>query len=312
MASYNDFIGFSFQPIINGVPQQEKHSSELGIVRVSDGSRYSENLLPTMRNETVEVPGGDGTYWWKTDYTQTSFTISVAFDSLTEVQRREIIRLFNGKNLGYLVFDELPFKKYIVKTDGTPNIKYICFTEEGGRVYKGEGAFNFIAYYPYAISVHKFLDEYVGDRYSNKSEWAERSGMKASQTVGNITYDNPNTTIQVFNAGDIDTAPKLYYPIADNGSLVVKIDSGTANEHPIRFANLAAAGSDTHIMIDMSTHLVEGCTLSNGVYTRTGNLYNKYLTLEDFFVIPADGARHTITQNTSASCTKIEYDYLYF
>jgi hypothetical protein len=34
-----DFIGFTF----NG-----KHSSELGIVRTSDGSRFNENLLPTI------------------------------------------------------------------------------------------------------------------------------------------------------------------------------------------------------------------------------------------------------------------------
>lgn len=308
MASYNDFIGFSFQPIIDGVPQEEKHSSELGIIRVSDGSRYSENLMPTMKNETVEVPGGDGTYWWKTNYTQTSFSISVAFDSLTEVQRREIVRLFNGKNLGYLVFDELPFKKYIVKTDGTPNIKYICFTENGERVYKGEGAFNFVAYYPYARSIHKFLDEYVGSRYVNLSEWSEQSGMKASQTVGNTTYDTPSTTISVYNAGDLPTFPKLYYPITDNSGLIISFDAAAA----ISFSGLTAVNSDTHIMIDMSTHLIEGCTLSNGIYTRTGNLYNKYLSLEQFFSIPADGLNHTITQNTSAACTKIEYDYIYF
>jgi hypothetical protein len=34
-----DFIGFSY----NG-----KHSSDLGIVRTSNGSRFDENLLPTM------------------------------------------------------------------------------------------------------------------------------------------------------------------------------------------------------------------------------------------------------------------------
>jgi hypothetical protein len=34
-----DYIGFSF----NGV-----HSSELGIVRTSEGSRFNENLLPTI------------------------------------------------------------------------------------------------------------------------------------------------------------------------------------------------------------------------------------------------------------------------
>jgi hypothetical protein len=35
----DDFIGFTYN---------NKHSSELGILRVSNGSRFDENLLPTM------------------------------------------------------------------------------------------------------------------------------------------------------------------------------------------------------------------------------------------------------------------------
>jgi hypothetical protein len=34
-----DYMGFTYNHV---------HSSELGIVRVSDGSRFNENLLPTM------------------------------------------------------------------------------------------------------------------------------------------------------------------------------------------------------------------------------------------------------------------------
>jgi hypothetical protein len=56
-----DYMGFTY----NG-----KHSSELGIVRVSDGSRFNENLLPTMQDKTVQVPGGDGTYYFGSYYTQ--------------------------------------------------------------------------------------------------------------------------------------------------------------------------------------------------------------------------------------------------
>jgi hypothetical protein len=34
-----DYMGFTY----NGI-----HSSDIGIVRTSDGSRFNENLLPTM------------------------------------------------------------------------------------------------------------------------------------------------------------------------------------------------------------------------------------------------------------------------
>ena len=52
MSMRGDFIGFTY----NGFP-----SSDLGIMRVSDGSRFNENLLPTMQDKTAQVPGGDGT-----------------------------------------------------------------------------------------------------------------------------------------------------------------------------------------------------------------------------------------------------------
>ena len=39
-----DFIGFTF----NGV-----HSSELGIIRVSEGDRYNESLLPSLSSKTI-------------------------------------------------------------------------------------------------------------------------------------------------------------------------------------------------------------------------------------------------------------------
>ena len=44
----SDYIGFTF----NGV-----HSDTLGIKRTSEGSRFNENLLPTIQEKTVQVPG---------------------------------------------------------------------------------------------------------------------------------------------------------------------------------------------------------------------------------------------------------------
>jgi hypothetical protein len=47
-----DFIAFSF----NG-----KHSYEdFGIYRISDGSRYNENLIPTLTDKIADAPGGNG------------------------------------------------------------------------------------------------------------------------------------------------------------------------------------------------------------------------------------------------------------
>ena len=298
MAVYNDFIGFSFQPIINGVPQEEIHSSDLNILRVSDGSRYSENLLPTMKDQTAEIPGGDGMYWWETNNTQRNFTVNIAFDSVTESNRRTIMKLFDGRNLVYLVFDEMPFKRYTVKSTGTPNIKFICFEENGQRIYKGEGTLTFVAYYPYAISVEKYLDNFVGNRYANKSKWAAASGMKATQG----SYDGTGTSVTVYNAGDIECPIKLFF----NSGNLSSISMG--NNYGMLFTPFSLENGDTKFCIDSSTHLIEGYNNNN---QKTGNLYNKYIKSGDFFLIPNDGQNYTITTD-GAAIQNVEYQYIYF
>ena len=68
-----DFIGFSFCGV---------NSSDLGILRVSDGSRYNEYLLPNSQDNTIQIPGGDGTYYFGTYYTNRPIPIQIAFDDL--------------------------------------------------------------------------------------------------------------------------------------------------------------------------------------------------------------------------------------
>jgi phage-related protein len=73
------------------------------------------------------VPGGDGTYYWDSYYTQKPFTIDFAFDDLRDEDIRKLRQMFSKKKLQPLVFDELPYKKYMVKSTAPPQLKYICF-----------------------------------------------------------------------------------------------------------------------------------------------------------------------------------------
>lgn len=150
--NYSDYIGFTF----NGV-----HSSDLGIMRVSDGSRYNDNLLPTIQDKTVQTPGRDGTYFFGSYYTQRVFNVSFVFDELTEGQLKRVQAVFGDKKIHDLIFDETPYKAYRAKVTGSATIKYIPFGQGAtNRVYKGEGSVQFTAYDPYARSVKKFLNEY--------------------------------------------------------------------------------------------------------------------------------------------------------
>lgn len=115
-----DFLGFTFGGI---------HSSELGITRVSGGDRYEEELFPEMRDRTAEVPGVNGEYYFGSDYGTKSFTINIAFDSLTEYQLRRLRRTFGVSEIRELIFDEVPYKRYMVKAENPIELSYVCFEE---------------------------------------------------------------------------------------------------------------------------------------------------------------------------------------
>ena len=148
-----DYMGFTY----NG-----KHSSELGIVRVSDGSRFNENLLPTIQDKTVQVPGGDGMYYFGSYYTQRQFNVNFAFDSLDETGIAELKKHFGDKQIHDLIFDETPYKVWSAKVTGTATLKYIPFGEgETGRTYRGEGTIQFTCYQSYARVKSKSPYDYV-------------------------------------------------------------------------------------------------------------------------------------------------------
>ena len=289
-----DFYGFQF----NGV-----HTSDLNIVRVSDGSRYSENLSPVFQDKTVQMLGSDGTLYWESFDTNKAWAIQVAFDELSEMQYRRLRQVFNGKTMGELIFDELPFKAYTAKVQSSPQFKTICFdTPDGARVYKGEGTINFIAYYPYAKSVHKFLNEFNDYEYDNKAQWAAASGMKPTRA----SYDGTGTTINLYNAGDLETDWQAFYIINSSGSALTSISLNGGVDGQMVFSSISQKKTnDAYIRINSRTNLIEGCDSSK---IPTGSLYNEFLVAGDFFKIPL--GESTFVSNTD--CNEIRYDYLYY
>lgn len=122
-----DFTGFSFDGI---------HSSELGIVRVSTSDRYQEVILPEIKDLSTELIGLNGEYFYGSTYGPREFEVSIAFDSMTEVQFRNIRRLFGQTKICRLIFDERPYKVYLAKIKDPIELEYVCFDEP----FKIEGA----------------------------------------------------------------------------------------------------------------------------------------------------------------------------
>ena len=310
--SSNDYVGFTF----NGI-----HSSELGIVRTSDGSRFNENLLPTLQDKTVPVPGGDGAYFFGTYYTQRQFNIQFAFDEMTEKQLVKLKKWLGDKKIHELIFDETPYKAYKAKITGSAVIKYIPFSEGAtNRVYKGEGSIQFTAYFPFARSVHKFLKDY---NVSNLKEWQEASGMKINgysedANVNSYPIDSYISNFHgfyVYNPGDIEADFILSLKFNNNeiasGSIYMNIGSEQLN-----FNKIVAKGTDAGIQINTKLNLIEGIDNSG---RKTGTIYNDCIIAGNFFKIPQIGPEDNLAQlfvdlssGAASNCDpQIEYDYYY-
>ena len=304
----SDFIGFTF----NGT-----HSSSLGIVRTSDGSRFNENLLPTIQDKTVQVPGGDGTYYFGSFYTQKQFNIPFAFDSLTEEQFAALKRWLGDKQIHELIFNELPYKAYQAKITGSATIKHIPFDENGRRIYKGEGSVQFTAYYPYAKSTFKFLNDDKAINLNNINEWQAASKLRTNPYVvgdESIAYDELGAnSINLYNAGDIETHFQFKINFVEGKIPASKIYIDGDASRQLLWNEIKAKGADTYIKINTKLNIIEGYNVEN---IKTGNVYNQYIKAGSFFKIPLGESKmllddaNGITSNLELN--PIEYDYYYF
>lgn len=284
-----DFIGFTF----NGV-----HSSTLGITRISNGSRYVEDLLPTYQDKVVEAPGADETFYFGSYYKQKNININFAFDNLTESQIRILKQTFSDKEIHELWFDETPYKAYNVKVSGNPQLKYICFNVDEGasqsrRIYKGEGSISFIAFYPFAHSRFNYIDDF-DNSYGNKNEWVIASKLRIRNNYDKVLKIGKRTRkIPLWNAGDIHTDFKLNIHFGGGREITsgyIELEKNNPNKH-LAFQNIPKLGADDGIEINTRLKLIQGFQLDlDGNKILTSNIYNQYIKEGDFFKIPLENS----------------------
>lgn len=306
MAAYiGDFIGFTY----NGI-----HSSDLGLYRISDGSRYDETILPEFTNKVIDKTGSDGSLFFDSYYTQKPFNLNLAFDSVTESQKRNILQTFSKKGINTLVFDEYPYKYYQVVLAAPPSFKFLVFEESTeARIYKGEGAVSLIAYNPFAKSFYKQLNDYNEnlDIYQNKKEWASSTGMKDSLN-GYDTFTRVSGTAirsKLYNCGDIETNCIISLSGMSDEKPYIGMNTitFTLNDQIVLSLNqIQRQGLDDEVKINMANQLIEG--YKNG--QKTGNIYNQYKISGNFFTIPQGESILDITGIIDNAA--IAYDYLYF
>lgn len=316
-----DFIGFTWDGM---------SLSRLGVLRASDGSRFTEDLSPAIQSKTSQVPGNDGTYYFDTYHTQRPFNLSLAFDRLTEKGLRQLKQLFETKNIHRLSFDETPYKEYYVKVNNAPQLKYIPFDGvDNKRVYKGEMQLSLVAYKPYAksraasINELKTLDEDV--YMANRSQWKDASGILDSMSNYNkLTYYHEG--IDVYNPGDIPADFMLYISNFQKGktytlSLYTNPESGTPTFTGKKLRiTIADQPKEVVMRINTKAQLLEGAKEieSGKKYEPTNSVFNNLVAAGEFFKIPTGYFRICIDEPADKENvyknlhTKlIEYDYWY-
>ena len=271
-----DYMGFTY----NGV-----HSSVLGIVRTSDGSRFNENLLPTIQDKTVQVPGGDGTYYFGSYYTQRQFSVSFAFDSLTEEQVARLKSHFGDKQIHDLIFDETPYKVYGAKVTGTATLKYIPFGEgTTGRTYKGEGTIQFTCYWPFARCRYKTKNKYY--------EISEYNGLTDTEKESRI--NEWWAASRIGNGGNFGDIPAHFKKIISGNDESKKIQFGD------EYVSWDKMPMNRFGQLDTKTGLVLEVNGETGLVLENQNILNKYLTGNSTLKIPVGAT--TGTEDLTFDC----------
>lgn len=233
-----DFVGFSYA----GDHGEYLHSiRDLGIYRTSNSNRFTVNLGANRKLVTAEIPGGDGSFYFGFNKTEMPIDITFAFDCLTELQITRLRTVFSKDACGGLIFDELPFKEYPVVLKQPIQLKFLPFTENGERVYKGEGELHFVNYSCYAHSPNwvwtktadgfiiptvkdgRNPDEYDATIYNSKDEWDDLLPWEENVSQGSA---------DVVNYGEIPAYFKIQgtSTIKDGDDGNIKVFEGRENE----------------------------------------------------------------------------------
>jgi len=231
MFETNGYLGFTFAG---------RHSSEFGLLVVSDGSRYHQNSYNQFSDSVISVPGKNGGYYFGTQLSQRDFDINCVFDNITPHIMHKIQQWLYPNVVGWLIFDEQPYKKYLVKLSAVPNFNFLPFDElkfaEGynfqKEVLKGEVNFSFYTIEEYGIynsdyeippiKKDEIISQQVLDSGLIPKNYKRKNIYLPHETINNITESN---FFSLYNAGNGIAKANFYVLISKNIAWPLKIQN---------------------------------------------------------------------------------------
>lgn len=157
-----EYIDFSFAG---------RHISEFGLVAVTNGDRYQFAGSPDFEDETSNVNGVWGQYYWGTNFKTKTYSYSLATDGMTERQFEDFKYHFRPGHYGQF-YEDAWFDRYCyVRIKAVIDFSFIPFQKEAevagikfqSRVYKGECKISFIQDRPFMYSFYQVLNSKIAD-----------------------------------------------------------------------------------------------------------------------------------------------------
>ena len=160
-AHEKEFIDFEF----NG-----RHISEFGLVAVFGGDRHSLNAIPEFEDETSEVEGLGGQYFWGSRYKARTRTFTLHTDGMTEAQLNDFKKHFQPGKYGKLIEDKLACRYGWARLSQNVTFNVVPFKTTiqllGRKVevneYKGDGTISFVFDDPFSYSTINYIEKNTG------------------------------------------------------------------------------------------------------------------------------------------------------
>ena len=233
-------------------------STQVGVVSVSDGSTYDTPVLPAFTDNSLEVDGYDGRYYFNTRITQKDFTYNCFIDNLSAFQFDQLKSWIRPKKIGKLIRPEEPYRYYWVKVSSVDNLGNIPLThpDTGGVSYTGNFSVTFTTigqscgygmfYYQDDLKYYEYRDIFDGTQdyyYDTGLLYKEEMlPLHVTRTAG--TWDP-----QIYNPGTYRSKIRLQItPSADIASGVITLTNETIGD--VGIVNLNNLKKGDNLVID--------------------------------------------------------------
>lgn len=193
-------------------------STSIGVASVSDGSTYDTPILPSFSDNSLEVDGYDGRYYFNTRLTQKDFTYNCFIDNLSAFEFDQLKSWIRPKKIGKLIRPEEPYRYYWVKVSSVDNLGNIPLThpDTGGVSYTGNFNVTFTTigqacgygmfYYQDDLKYYEYRDIFDGtqDYYYDTGLLYREEVLPLHVTRSNGTWDP-----QIYNPGTYTSKVRL-------------------------------------------------------------------------------------------------------